>query len=302
MLEGFNKCPFTNYHLFYHVFMKIIATYILFFLASFVGINKLLAQNNLDKLLSKIEEGKTYALYKADKNSQNTYTEKETFYLKIVAPQYKTILDTIQITPALNGNLDTSNYFLQTEIIELKGTHVAWRTASISSLCKENKMIPIAALCLLKTTPKYKIIHRKFFPYKNVLDTTTTDYIIPAEYITIQREILVNDTKIMRISADKKEQHINPNDKIIKVTAGKWEEWTEVICPFGVFNDPKISDVQAALKAKKYLRKITGNFDKETKEALHQFQTDHKLKLDGLTPTTLFHLGVKTEPLIRINY
>jgi len=273
--------------------------HLLFFILLLASASPLFAQNNLDKLMSKVEAGKTYALYKARKSDTATFTAAKKFYLKVIPPKYKVVYDTIVIAPALNGNLDTSNYFIQTEVLVLKEPGVAWKTAKVHSLCRDDKSTPAVALCLLKTTPEYKIIHRKFFPFKNILDTTTTDYIIPAQLKVIERKELIQETQIQRISADRKDE-LAPNEKLVSVKAGTWKEWDEVVCPFGEFNDPDIKDVQAALKKEAYKVNITGNFDPQTKEALHRFQADNLLEVGELTPETLERLGIRREPLISI--
>lgn len=273
-----------------------------FFLLFFLyGSNISIAQTNLDKMLQQVEAGKTYALYKATKADSEVYTEENSFYIKVTPPIYKTVYDTIEITPALNGNLDTSNYFIQTEILVLKEASLAWKTARIHQLCREDKSTPVLALCLLKTTPEYQIVNRKFFPFKNILDTTTTDYIIPAEIEIVERKVLVQDTRIMRLTEDKKNQ-IAKGEKLVKISKGNWAAWTEVVCPYGEFNDPDIKEVQTALKKQNYNVKITGNFDATTREALHQFQKDNMLDIGGLSDGTLERLGIRKEPLISIDY
>jgi hypothetical protein len=273
-----------------------------FLIAVFVYSSSLLsAQTNLDRMLQQVEAGKTYALYKATKNDQKTYKEENSFYIKVTPPIYKTVYDTIEITPALNGNLDTSNYFIQTEILVLKEPSLAWKTARVHELCREDKATPTLALCLLKTTPEYKIVNRKFFPFKNILDTTTTDYVIPAETKIVERKVLVQDTRIMRLTEERKNQ-IAKGEKLVKVNKGNWAAWSEVVCPYGEFNDPDIKEVQTALKKQNYKIKITGNFDAPTKEVLHQFQKDNMLKIGGLSEETLTRLGIRREPLISVDY
>jgi len=278
--------------------LKLILTLSLFCL--FWG--KIQAQDNLESLLNIVETGKTYALYKAKKGETKVVKETQTHYLKLVPAQYKTVFDTIELAPALNGNLDTSNYFIQTEVLVLKEPGAEWKTAKVSPLCRKEDGVPHLALCLLKTTPDYRIVHRKFFPFKNIIDTTTTDYVIPAEIIVVKRKILEQKARIYYVTSDKKND-IGPGEKIVEIPAGNWRQWAEITCPFGRFNDPSMTDIQKALKEQKYDVKITGKFDEQTKRHLIMFQKDNMLNDQGsVTPETLNRLGVKREELIQIDF
>ena len=261
------------------------------------------AQDNLESLLSIVETGKTYALYKAKAGDTKIIKETKTHYLKLVPAKYETVLDTIELAPALNGNLDTSNYFIQTEVLVLKEPGAEWKTAKVSPLCRKDDGVPHLALCLLKTTPDYKIVHRKFFPFKNIIDTTTTDYVIPAETIIVKRKVLVQKARIYYVTAEKKNE-LGPGEKIIEIPAGFWRQWAEIVCPFGDFNDPSIEEIQKALKKQQYDVRITGKFDEQTKRHLMMFQKDNMLTDDGgnVTPETLDRLGVKREKLIQIDF
>ncbi|MCP4442472.1 MAG: peptidoglycan-binding protein [Aureispira sp.] len=256
--------------------------------------------SNIDHLLNIVETGKTYTLSKAKKSGENTLKETESYYIKLVPPVYETVLDTIVLSPALNGNLDTSNYFIQTEVLVLREPGASWKTAKISAVCmNEEGAVPYAGICLLKTVPKYSIVHRKFFPFKNILDTTTTDYVIPAKITVVERRILKEKAQLVRING-KDKPSVKSGEKLIKISAGTWYKWAEVVCPFGQFNDPKISDVQAALKKEGYAVKITGDYDEQTKRGIHDFQKDHVLEVGELSEETIQRLGVKRERLITI--
>ncbi|MGH1339634.1 MAG: peptidoglycan-binding domain-containing protein [Aureispira sp.] len=259
------------------------------------------AQNNLEALLNMVETGKAYALYKAKAGDENVVTATETHYFHLVPPIYETILDTVELAPALNGNLDTSNYFIQTEILVLKEPGVDWKTATISPMCRPEQGVPHVALCLLKTTPEYKIIHRKFFPFKTIYDTTATDYIIPAQVIIVKRKILKQKTRLYYLT---KPQSINvaAGEKLVQVPAGKWKNWDEITCPFGEFNDPSITQIQEALIKQDYPIKVTNKFDEQTKRNLLLFQQDNMLEEGGITDQTLKRLGISRERLISIDF
>lgn len=281
--------------------MNLKFTLTLSLLCLFLG--KTQAQDNLESLLSIVETGKTYALYKAKSGDTKIIQESKTHYLKLVPAKYRTVFDTIELSPALNGNLDTSNYFIQTEVLVLKEPGAEWKTARVSPLCRKDDGVPHLALCLLKTTPDYRIVHRKFFPFKNIIDTTTTDYIIPAEIIVVKRKILEQKGRIYYVTPDKKND-VGPGEKIVKIPAGSWRQWDEIVCPFGDFNDPSIEEIQKALKKQQYNVQVTGKFDEQTKNQLIMFQKDNMLSDHGgsVTPETLDRLGVKREKLIQIDF
>lgn len=279
-------------------FKSILNLYLLC-LFGFLGGSVAQAQDNLETLLSIVETGKTYALYKAKSGDTEIVKEAKTHYLKLVPPQYKTIQDTIELSPALNGNLDTSNYFIQTEVLVLKEPGAAWKTAKVSPLCRKDDGVPHLALCLLKTTPDYKIIHRKFFPFKNIFDVSSTDYVIPAETIVVERKVLTQKARIYYVDASQKDK-ITKGEKIIAIPAGKWKKWLEITCPFGEFNNPSVTEIQKALKKQSYDVAVTGKFDEQTKRALHEFQRDNMLEEGGITRQTVQRLGIRIEKLINI--
>jgi hypothetical protein len=259
------------------------------------------AQDNLDALLGIVETGKTYALYKAKPGEKEIIKEKETHYLKLVPSTYETVLDTIELAPALNGNLDTSNYFIQTEVLVLKEPGAEWKTAQVSPLCRKEDGVPHLTLCLLKTTPDYRIIHRKFFPFKNIFDTTTTDYIIPRQTIVVERRVMTQKARIFYVTGDKKNE-VALGEKMVEIPAGKWRKWDEITCPFGEFNDPSVTQIQEALKKQQYEVTVNGKFDEQTKRSLHSFQTDNMLEIGGFTPETLQRLGIRRQKLITIDF
>lgn len=93
------------------------------------------AQDNLESLVEMVQVNKAYALYKAKPSDKDVVKEKKTHYIKLIPAKYQTIFDTIVISPALDGNLDTSNYFIQTEVITSKPPTAAVRLSSTESIC-----------------------------------------------------------------------------------------------------------------------------------------------------------------------
>lgn len=259
--------------------------------------------DNLDYLMSTVSEGKTYYLAKANRNSKKVIQEKEGYYIKLVPAVYETIPDTIVLSPPLNGNLDTSNYFIETEVLVLKEPAAEWKTARVSDLCMEKGASTAEhALCLLKMVPKYQIVNKKFFPFKNILDTSRTDFIIPAKITVVERERIVSKAKLERIPISQGKPTLKAGEKLIKISVGKWERWQEVVCPYGEFNDPTAEEIQEALKKEGYKLKITKSYDEQTRRALHEFQTDNMLEVGELSEETIKRLGVKRERLITVEH
>lgn len=273
------------------------------FIASFLFLaagNSYAQGDNIQYLVDNVVEGKTYYLAKANAKSKKIFKEEKGFYVKIIPAKYKTVKETIVLQPALNGNLDTSNYFIETEVLVLREPAAEWKTAQVSDLCMEEGVKPIMSLCLLKMTPKYQIVNKKFFPFKNILDVSNTDFIIPERTIEVERDELVEKARLERYSLSQKPE-VNPGEKLLEISAGDWQFWEEVICPFGDFNDPKIDEIQRALAKNGYKVDITNNYDEQTRRALHEFQADHNLEVGEPGDETINRLGVKRERLIRID-
>lgn len=259
-------------------------------------------KDNLTFLVDNVTEGKTYYLATANSKSKQIVNEENGYYIKIIPAKYRVVYDTIELSPALNGNLDTSNYFIETEVLILKEPSAEWKTATVSKLCLESGEAPHAALCLLKMVPKYQIVNKKFFPFKNILDVEDTDFIIPAKTVVVEREELEEKAKLERIAIGGNPPTLNPGEKLIKVPAGKWQAWEEIVCPYGEFNDPKMEDIQSALKKQGYEVQITGKYDEQTRKRLHEFQADHMLEIGEMSDETIQRLGVKRERLITVDY
>lgn len=244
------------------------------------------------------QEGKTYCINKATKGNKNAREEKNGYYIRIVPAVYRTIQDTIVIAPALNGNLDTSNYFIQTEVLVLREPSAEWKTAKVSRLCmKDPNTPPHAAICLLRTAPKYEMVNRRFYPFKNILDTTNTDNVVPAQIKIVEREEIVQQARLEKVALTEK---LADGERFIKIPAGSWTDWEEVVCEFGVFNDPDIRSVQEKLQKNGYKLDITNQYDEQTKQALHQFQLDNMLSVGELDDATLRRLGLERQKLIQI--
>ncbi len=259
------------------------------------------AQDNLESLVEMVQVNKAYALYKAKPSDKDVVKEKKTHYIKLIPAKYQTIFDTIVISPALDGNLDTSNYFIQTEVITSKESIVTWKTATVSPLCRKDAAVPHLTLSLTQTVPDYRIIHTKFYPFRNILDTTSTDYIIPAEKMVIERLVCTQKSRIYYITDAQKEQ-LSKGEKLLKIPAGKWKKWQRISCPIGEYAMPSVSSIQKELKRQAYDVKVTGEMDTQTKKAIVAFQQDNLLEIgDPLSPETLKRMDIKGKKLISID-
>jgi uncharacterized protein involved in tolerance to divalent cations len=259
------------------------------------------AQDNLESLIEMVEANKAYALYKAKPGDKDVLREKEPHYIKIVSPVFKMVHDTIIISPALNGNLDTSNYFIQTEVITIKEPVISWKVAKVSPLCRKDEGIPHLTLSLVKSTPDYRIVHSKFYPFRNILDTTSTDYIIPSEKMIVHRKVCVQKTCIYYVTKGHIE-NLKEGEEVIKIPAGKWRKWSELTCPFGQYEIPSITDIQKELKSQAYEIVVTGKLDEQTKKAITAFQHDNLLETNNpLSQETMQRLGIKRERLISVD-
>jgi hypothetical protein len=263
-----------------------------------MGGGLLQAQDNLESLVEMVEANKAYALYKAKAGDKDILREKETHYIKIVAPVFKMIHDTIVISPALNGNLDTSNYFIQTEVLTIKEPVASWKVAKVSPLCRKSEGVPHLTLSLITSSPDYRIVHSKFYPFRNILDTTSTDYIIPSEEMIVHRKVCIQQARIYYVTKDQV-KNLKDGEKTIEIPAGKWKKWSELTCPFGDYETPSIIDIQKGLKSQAYEVVVTGKMDEQTKKAIISFQHDNLLETDNpLSQETMQRLGIKRARLI----
>lgn len=258
-----------------------------------------LKKESLKVLTEKVEVGKTYALLRAKSSSKSkSYYEPQSYYLKLVPPKYRRIKDTVVMTPALNTDYDTTNYFIQTEVLVLKDPNSEWKTAKVAQVCLED--VPALALCLLKELPEYRIVNRRVFPFKNVLDTAGAKNVTKPVLMEYFRYELISDGRIeaykSRSAAD-----IQPGEKLVRIPAGRWKDWQEVVCPFGVFNGPSLDDVQRFLRKKGYTKvPINNTLDHRTLEAINDFQRKNGLEVGALTPATYRKMGFEEEKLIVI--
>lgn len=271
----------------------------LFFTNSAQAQPKTVNLENLNALIQNSQEGKTYFISKTTENTANAIYEPVGYQIKFSPARYKEYWDTIIIAPALNGNLDTTNYFTQTEILILKEPSIQWKQAQISKLCMPNAKSSTMGACMLKTTATYEIIHVRFYPYKNITDVSNTDFVIPAEIKIVKRYELVRPTQISHHPLTEKLE-LTLGEKIMTVTEGYWTRWAEAVCPFGASNDPQVTQIQDALLKQGYKLTKTGNFDEQTKRALLQFELDHNLPEDKLDDALWQRLGIETEKLINI--
>lgn len=137
-------------------------------------------------------------------------------YLKVrvVPPVYETIVDSVVIVPALNANLDTSNYFTQMEIVLLKEPTQFWVKNSESTLC------------VVHTAPEYIEVERRFYPFKNILDTENAEAVIPAQIKIIERKVLVRSGRLDKLSADAPTEE---SELVIKIRVQDWVYWQNFI-------------------------------------------------------------------------
>lgn len=253
---------------------------------------------NLNHLLENSEIGKTYALFPASK-SEAAVVESSSYYLKLIPPKFRHVKDTIVLCPALNEDLDTSNYFIQTEVLVLRDKSTEWKRAKIADVCVEER--PEESLVLLKSLPHYRIVNRKFYPFKEVLDTSEAEKVIPADVMIVGRSELVEDGRIELFSSASAAK-LKPGEKLIKVPAGSWTHWREVVCPYGVFNRPNLSKVQRFLKDQGYDVTIDNSYGPKTKQAIHEYQRKNGLSVGDLNDATYEHMGLSGEKLISIEH
>ena len=144
------------------------------------------------------------------------------------------------------------------------------------------------------------MVHRKFYPFKNILDVSTTDNVVPAEIRIIERFELTEAARLEHIPFSEKEPRLNEGEKLIKINPGTWNHWSEAVCPFGIFNDPDIKQIQAALQKQGYKINLSNSYDEQTKQAVHAFQLDHMLPQGELDDETLKRMGIEKQKLIQI--
>lgn len=147
-----------------------------------------------------------FSFYFSNLNAQNNNSQK--IQLQIIPAQYSTVFDTIITSPALNAAYDTSNYFIQTEIVILKEPTKDWSRLS------DNKV------CIQRNAANYTLVEVKFYPYKNILDISTASEIIPAESIVIERQIVTQAAQLKRVSREEL-ANLNANE-ILTLPAYTW--------------------------------------------------------------------------------
>lgn len=120
--------------------------------------------------------------------------------VRFVPTTYTTVYDTIVVSPALNADLDTSNYFTQTHIIVVKEPSTTWTKTEKDGLC------------IQKLHAQYELVEVKFFPYKNILDISAATNIVPADIRVIARQVVSQPAKIERINDDAIASHTQTLD------------------------------------------------------------------------------------------
>ena len=185
---------------------------------------------NIKYLTDNAVEGKAYFIAKANADSKKTFTDLEGFYIKMVPAVYKTVIDTIVLQPALNGDLDTANYFIETEVIVVSEPSAEWRTAQVSELCIQDGISPFLTFSLQKKSPEYQIVNRKFFPFKNILDVSEAENIVPEVLYFLKREELVQKARLETYPLSLKPE-LNPGEKLLEIPAGEWQHWEQIQCP-----------------------------------------------------------------------
>lgn len=251
---------------------------------------------NLIYLLENSEVGKAYALFSTSR-SKAAVEEPAAYYLKLVPPKFTRVQDTIVLRPALNGDLDTSNYFIQTEVLVLRDKSTEWKRAKVADVCVKQQ--PQETLVWLKSLPHYRIVNRRFYPFKEVTDTTDSENVIPADLMIVGRSQLVEEGKI-ELYPSAAAANKQPGEQLIRIPAGAWKNWEEVICPYGVYNRPNISKVQRYLKSQGYDVSIDNNYGPKTKKAIHAFQRKNGLTVGDLNDATYEKMGLSGKKLIEI--
>lgn len=253
---------------------------------------------NLEYLLENSEVGKAYALFPASK-AEADIIEPKGYYLKLVPPKFERVQDTIVLRPALNGDMDTSNYFIQTEVLVLRDKSVEWKRAKVADVCVDRS--PQEGLVLLKSLPHYRIVNRKFYPFKEILDVSSAEKVIPADIAIVGRSQLVEEGKI-ELFYSASAANVQPGEKLLRIPAGAWTHWEEVVCPYGTFNRPNLSKVQSFLKSRGYDVSVDNSYGSKTKQAIHDYQRKHGLTVGDLNDATYEHMGLSGEKLISIEH
>jgi hypothetical protein len=119
--------------------------------------------------------------------AQQTPVTELQYTIKIIPAQYETVYETIEVAPALNADMDTENYFAQTEVIEVAPEGKEWVAQESADG---------TALTLTKTPAKHQTIEKRFYPFKNILDVSNAENVVAAQYITIERKVQVSPARV----------------------------------------------------------------------------------------------------------
>ena len=232
--------------------------------------------------------------------------EDEKEVIKTIPATYKEVSEEVLITPA----------------------HTAWKQGRGEIEKVNNSTGDI--MCLIEVPAIYKTVTKKVLDteaytqkeiipavYKTIksrvvdIPSHTEEKVIPAVYATITKKVLVtpettNEIKIPAICKLVKVKVIDtPSSEEVVYTPSVYEDytttiktedsylrWQPILCETNTKPDI-ISDLQRTLRGKGYnVRNINGEYDKDTKEAVKQYQIDNKLSQGALTLKTLESLGL----------
>jgi hypothetical protein len=222
------------------------------------------AQPNVDSLLIETEPGKQFMSLNLETNPSLGKS-----YYAIIPPVFETYFDTI---PQIKTNIPIdADIEIVTNTFEIKSTYYEWKQRTIEdtlvyNYLKDEQLENSEFLLFLRTEVPAQY------------QTTTScskEHDIYNEYITVEKKRLISYDNIQKLSS--KDEVFHPNQVVIEVSNGKWDEFREVI--ISVRSSVKISDIQKALNKKGYKCEINGILDTETKAALVRFQKDNGIPL-----------------------
>jgi hypothetical protein len=137
-------------------------------------------------------------------------------YLKVrvIPAVYETVVDSVVVVPALNAQLDTSNYFTQTEFVLISEPSTDWQKSSDNTICA------------VRTEAEYISVERRFYPFKNILEVEKADSVIPAQIQTIERQKLLQPARLEKLPID---SSTDEDDNVIIIKVKDWVYWQNFI-------------------------------------------------------------------------